>query len=376
MNLDQAFSKTRSKVCIVATGGTIGSCSSSTGIAPLSQEDRAIDAIVDRLRGAGGCGLSGFNELSVEITCPFTLLSENIVPKDWCVIARSIEEAVIRGADAVVVTHGTDTMAYSLAAISFVMANIQIPVVFTGSMCPAGDPQSDADDNLAGALRFSLSACNPGIYLSFPPRDLGNFKVARHKIQSLYWGARVRSMPTFGDHFYSIDGRVIASISDGILCQTSSPPRRAGGSKPFVLDQCIDDCFDDRVEIIKVYPGFNPEILLSAISRKAQAIILDIYHSGTACARGNERYSIVPAISELGLAGISVFGVGVPSCRDKQYQSTSALVNCGMIPLGAITLEAAFVKAMWLLGKGTSSKDLADQMKNDVCGEFCHVDEH
>lgn len=343
-------------IIVIATGGTIGSYSGERGIRTHALTDRAID----RLLSARPLGLP--DDVNIEVVYPFTLLSENIVPNDWSAIAHQIAKSIERGADGIVVAHGTDTMAYSIAAVSFMLSHIPIPIVFTGALRPHGDRRSDAYDNLWDAIIVAALHKYAGVYLVFGSPDL--------RVRSVYWGPRVQSIRAFGRLFESVDSRRVGRVEHHDPYLTQDPLELPRTSVPHIN---IDDRIAPCVSVLKVHPGLDPEMLanLRAFNSLPRVIILDLYHSGTACTRdgGHNSYSLYPVIKKLSDSGIVVFGAGAPVTQKERYTSTTSLVAAGLIPLGKMSLEVSIVKAMCLLGRQYSVESLISKMRHSFLGE-------
>ena len=151
------------KLILLATGGTIASVAGENGLTPGISGAKLLEKV----------NLSG-----VEITCRdvFALDSSNVQPEEWRAIAQAVADNMrvlaaaafhaAQEADGVVITHGTDTMAYSAAALSFMLHGLRAPVVFTGSQLPMGHLLSDAPMNLAEAVETARTA-PPGVYITF-----------------------------------------------------------------------------------------------------------------------------------------------------------------------------------------------------------------
>ena len=144
-------------VMVLYTGGTIGMQASANGLAPASgfearMREQLADAPVPAWR---------FREMSPLID------SANMTPAYWQHLRSAVVEAVDEGCDAVLILHGTDTLAYSAAAMSFQLLGLPAPVVFTGSMLPAGVPDSDAWENVSGALTALGQGLAAGVHLFF-----------------------------------------------------------------------------------------------------------------------------------------------------------------------------------------------------------------
>jgi L-asparaginase/Glu-tRNA(Gln) amidotransferase subunit D len=346
----------RDRIAVVLTGGTIES--------RFIDDERALSGgqtdIGEFLRRRP----SGFYPSAQFKTYRATdLLSENMVPSDWETIANTIARAYTEGASSVIVAHGTDTMAFTCAAVSFILRDIPIPVVFTGAMRPLEATGSDGPRNFWDAATACIESPYGGVFLMFDGKG--------------YVGTHVRSMRSGESNFAPLEDRGYVFHWDEKV-----RPRKFVSSEPPMpvpRDHQLKWrheplALDPRVALFRAYPGFDPRLMLSAASAEigAQAVVLELYHSGTGCTRTEheERYALQTVIRQMDARGILVFGAGTPRVRRDQYQSTSILENSGMVPLGQMTPETAVVKAMYLLGAGFAPADFRREMQRDLVGEF------
>ena len=143
----------KKKILLLTTGGTIASLPGGEGLEPA--RSGVMERELEQLRT--------YYDITVrDVMC---LDSSNIRPEEWQLIAREIFENR-QGFDGIVVSHGTDTMAYTASAVTFMLPNIDKPVVFTGSQLPLADFLSDGPDNLRTAFAMAASGCN-GVFLAF-----------------------------------------------------------------------------------------------------------------------------------------------------------------------------------------------------------------
>lgn len=347
------------KVSIICTGGTIGSRADDSGISTRPPEENIIEQLLENKP-------KGYRSYDVTIRYPVTLLSENMVPSDWVQVAQCVAADIRAGFDAIVVTHGTDTMPYTLAALSFMLRPIHIPIVFTGSLLPYGEENSDAHQNLWDALKFAAEHAYAGVYLVFQS-ELNKQRYEKvHR--EVYWGSRVQSIRAGGKSFETVDNRPLFRIVDGLI--KGNDPFKISKKKVGKIE--VDSRLDEGVEVFKVYPGFNPKLLEEVVNRGTKAVIIDLYHSGTACAREGKysRYSIVNSVKYLVENKVAVLGAGAPFRAHEQYQSTSSLVDAGLHPLGRMSLEATVVKAMCLIGRDFNSESLCKAMDKPLMKEI------
>lgn len=355
------------KLCIIATGGTIGAHADKSGISLRPPEDSIIRELLSIHPSTKHINTPDFFH-------PFTLLSEDMSPIHWEKLATCISDRIEEGYQGIIIAHGTDTMAYSISAVSFMLGGktgITVPIVFTGALIPYGEEASDAAQNLADAVIFANKYDYAGIFLVFQTdRRIGK----RMDSSSVFWGPRVQSMRPGGKSFETVDNHFIALVRNGEIQSPKDnfryPLRSGQKNKRDQRDSNpIDTRYNENVSVLKVYPGFQPKVIDMVVEMGAKAIIVDLYHSGTACTLENS-HSIVNPIKRATENGICVLGAGAPFRNNEQYKSTSALVRAGLIPLGRMSLEATVAKAMCLLGRDISGDALGSAMDKHIAHEI------
>ncbi len=234
------------RLCMIATGGTIASERGVDGLRP-ALNGKALLALVPELQGIG------------EIDCReiLQLDSSNLLPQHWQQMARKVAELYDRY-DGFVITHGTDTMAYTAAALYYMLEHTEKPVVITGSQLPIEQTGTDAKRNLFLAFTVAASG-HRGVYLAFGGKVL--------------WGNAVKKMYTeeFAA-FQSINCTEAGVMDEGIL-RWNGPERPAG---KFVLQEVLDD----KVCVLKLTPGLAPEIMRLLTDAGYHAIIIEGYGAG------------------------------------------------------------------------------------------------
>jgi glutamyl-tRNA(Gln) amidotransferase subunit D len=292
------------------------------------------------------------------VRLPLSKLSEDMDPDDWMVMAREVVQAFGAGARGVVIAHGTDTMALSAAALSFVLRDLPGPVVLTGSQRSSDRPSSDSFSNLFHALELAARS------------DLGEVCVLMHAtisdgISAVHRGTRVRKMHTSRrDAFRSINSEVLGTVSEKGI-QLDGPYRRADPSSvPY-----IDGTFSKEVLLLNAQVTLDHN-LLQEIGRSKRALVI----AGTGL--GHVSSSLVPVLKGLVSGGRPV--VMASSCINgrvnmKVYSTGRDLLEAGVLEAGDMTPETALVKTMWCMGKigpeGAIVERFRDLFCSDVAGE-------
>ncbi|MHB8233921.1 MAG: asparaginase domain-containing protein [Solirubrobacteraceae bacterium] len=337
---------------LVATGGTIGAAHDgralSVGARPTSSE-----------AGLVAAAWPGEGEPRVAVAQPLRKLSENLVPSDWPRIAADVRRLVeVDGAAGVLVLHGTDTMAYTAAALSYLLADLAQPVVLTGSKLPAEQAGSDAPANVRAAL-VALRELRGGVYVVSGAGERAPSRV--------YLGTRVRKQRDGEATFASIGREPVATIADDRLTLVQAHAHRPRPSSAQAIDE--------RVLALRLYPGLDFAAAAAAVaSADARAVIVELYGSATGPAT-EDRFSLpafIGACAERGtlVATCSPGAPGAVAGPPQAYETTLAIAQAGGVSLRDMTFEAAVVKAMWALAQRTQAAQPAELMLEPIAGEL------
>ncbi|MCT7680781.1 MAG: asparaginase, partial [Lactobacillus crispatus] len=209
--------------------------------------------------------------------------SSNIQPEEWKFIAENIYK-YRNDYDGIVVSHGTDTMAYTASMLSFMLKNINIPVVLTGSQVPINVVLSDAHDNLR--LAFAAAAtCPPDVYLAF-----------HNKVMLGCRSVKVRT--TNFDAFESVNVPPVATVSSDGLVFNSEHFQREHDGQP-----TLNTKINSHVSLVKLFPGFDPNLLFAMVNSGCHGIVIEAYGLG---GMNFIRRNMVAAIGMLIRQGIPV----------------------------------------------------------------------
>ncbi len=326
------------KVLILATGGTISSHAGEDGMVPQSAPPELMGAL-ERF--------APYYALDYRVI--LNLDSSNIQLEEWRLLAKSVFEALPHY-DGVVITHGTDTMAYSASALTFMLRNLDKPVVFTGSQVPIGSPLSDAQSNLATALA-AIDHNVIGVTIAF------NHKLMR--------GCRAVKVRTMGfDAFESVNSQNRGEFfADGIRLVTERFP-------PSGEACALEDAFCNEVFLLKLIPGTNPEIFEGLCKMGYRGVVLESFGAG---GLHYLRRDLSAPIKRLVDGGIPV--VVCSQCLYEKSDFSLYEVGRRVLATGAIqsldmTTEAAVTKLMWALGRGGGLEAVRHRFETNYAGEI------
>ena len=274
--------------------------------------------------------------------------SSNIRPEEWQMIAETVF-AKKDSYDGMVISHGTDTMAYTASAVTFMLPNIPVPVVFTGSQLPLADVLSDGPDNLRFAFAMAASG-NPGVFLAFD--------------RKIMLGCRAVKVRASGfSAFESINARYAATVSNlGLVVDRERLPVPSG--KPALKPEISQDVF-----LLKLTPGLHPAIfeMLGAMGYKG--IVIEAFGLGGINVLNKGLRGIQRAIED-GISIVVTTQCLYDSSDLRVYQVGNRLLDLGVIQGRDMTTEAAMCKLMWALGQNMDQKQISELFTRSLAGEI------
>lgn len=336
-------------ILLIATGGTIASAEDGNGLSPALTGEELARSVPE---------IEGLCEL--DIVQPMNIDSTNMRPADWLRIAEVIRENY-DAHDGFVVLHGTDTMSYTAAALSYLIQDSPKPIVLTGSQQPMGNPFTDAKINLYQSLVYAVSDRSRDVSIVF-----GGYAIA---------GTRARKQRTMSfNAFNSINYPVLAYLrQDKVICSgsaaVSAGPAEcdcAGDGAARAADGALDEPrfyteLNSRVCALKLTPGLTPDIF-RLLKPDYDAVILETFGMGGVPERGADGASYQEAIFDWVDSGRTVvMTTQVPEegLDLGVYEVGRAYAeHPGILKGGDMTTEALVAKTMWALGQTRDADEL------------------
>jgi glutamyl-tRNA(Gln) amidotransferase subunit D len=333
------------RLSIISTGGTIASKIDyrTGGVKPVLTARELYDIVPE---------LSSIASIEPEIL--FNEYSENITFTHWSKIAEKVYEKK-KGYDGIIITHGTDTMHYTSAALSFA-TDLNIPIVLVGSQRSSDRPSSDAATNLIGAAIFAAKTEFTGVFVAMHD-NLNDDLIAIHL------GTRVRKCHTSRrDAFRSIGIKPIAYVKGQEIIYNNTSLARRGEKSDSVKPN-----FYDKVALLKYHPNLDSNIIRYLIDNGYKGIVLE----GTGLGHVNK--SLFPVIK---------YGIdrGVIICMTSQciegrvrmtvYETGRDLLSLGVIPLDDMLPETALAKLSWVLANTNGYDNAKEMMLRNIAHEI------
>ena len=332
------------KMLLLATGGTIASVPMESGVAPSFDAERLLSFVTEQIKNS--CQIYAQAILNVD--------SVNMNPQLVLEIAQTIFDNY-HDFDGFVITHGTDSMAYTAALLTYTLQNLQKPVVLTGSQVPMGALHTDAIKNLADAIKFATEDI-AGVFVVFDGKLINGTRANKFKTRSK-------------NAFRSVNYPYVAEVRSGKIAYNQQVLGSLTGDRTKTPELKKSLC--TNILLLKLYPGMNVTIF-NYLKTVYKGIILESFGAGAVPCE-DDRFNVAAKISELWDAGTIV--VLTTQCFEDgvhlgEYKVGKALCKNKLILAQDMSTEALVAKLMWALGNLDSNYAIKKFMEAPVFGDI------
>jgi L-asparaginase len=320
------------KILVVFTGGTIGS---NVQNGAIDTDEKTAFTLLEKYQ-------QRYPQANVIFTTlqPYQILSENLSPQIWTTLILAIENAHPENYDGIIVTHGTDTLAYSAAALSLYFHALTVPIFLVSSHLPLSQQTANGLDNFSFTVEKIITESLTGVFVPY--------RNPNEKTVTLHNGTRLICSPQLSSDFFSV-----ANLNS-MPKNTFNPPLKAQ--------------FSDKILLIKPYPALNYDHF---DLKNVEAVLHDLYHSGTACTTEiyGKNHSLLSFIERCKAENVAIYFAPILK-SEAAYQSTIDFVNNGALMLWNMTLETAFVKLSWAYGNFAETSTIISFMQLNLADEY------
>ncbi|MCE5343477.1 MAG: asparaginase [Eubacteriales bacterium] len=324
------------RLILLATGGTIACTQTDNGLVPTLSAADLLASVNDGL--------------PCEVTAQdvFRMDSSNMQPEEWCVLAHAVHEALLEY-DGVVITHGTDTMAYTAAALSFMLAGVPKPVVLTGAQLPLHHPLTDARGNLRRAIVTAMQDVG-GVYVCFDYKLISGVRCVKTHTMAMDAFSSINAPPA---GYFDVEGVHLD------YPQSFTPVDGAAAYR-------LRNALDPSVFLLKLVPGTSPDVLRYVRDAGYRGLVIEAFGLG---GLHYIRRNLVEVLGQLAESGVYVLVVS--QCLHERADFTVYEVGRGMMRKHVhsgrdMTTEAAVTKMMWALAQ----EDPAALLAVPIVGEM------
>lgn len=338
------------KVSIMSTGGTIASrVDYRTGAVQPALTAEDLHCFVPEI--------SKIARIDAKILC--SEFSENIGPNHWKDMAHAIVTEFKNGAEGVVLSHGTDTMGYTAAAVSFALRDLSSPVIFVGAQRSSDRPSSDAASNLIAATAIAARAPFAEVVVTM-------HEASADEYVTIHRGTRIRKCHTSArDAFKTVDPKPLGRINLRNLGLEILADDFQGRGRSDNVKAMAD--FEDKVVLLKFHPNFDPSVIDWYREKGYRGVVLEgtgLGHVSKACFGPLDR--ALNAGLLVGMTSQCIWG----AVDMNVYETGRDLLALGVVPLGDMISETAYVKMMWVLGQTRDIAKAKEMMITNIASEL------
>lgn len=331
------------KILVLYTGGTIGMKNSNQGYVPTDDFERLFEKCLNPYQHT----LPEYKFVSLDQLID----SANLVPKNWSYIGNKLlsEWANYEG---FVILHGTDTMAYSASALSFMFQGLDKPIVLTGSQIPMCESNSDAIDNVVNALKFAASKLIYEVCICFDNKVLRGNRSTKIKSEAL-------------DAFNTPN-------LPWLTTRNNNSKKQNFLHLPTIVQHfLVPDFSCNAVLVLQVYPGISVQTFEGVFAKnKFKAIIIQTYGMGNTPNNDNSLLHLLKIAAKKEMIIVNITQCLIGGVNQSTYSTGKHLHELGVISGKDMTLEAAFAKLHFLIASGLNTSEIKQKILEPLAGEL------
>ena len=334
----------KKKILILSTGGTIACSETEQGLLPTATAEAFLAYLPERMS----------YDFEISLLDLFQLDSSSIGPEHWVQIAEALRSRYDEF-DGFLITHGTDTMAYTASALSFLLAGARKPIVLTGSQLPADVAGSDGPANLKTAFQAFYTGFT-GVMVAFCGQLIRGTRASKLRTHSF-------------NAFESINAPALMHLEandQGYYPPDDEPAKATAeelfGTEPFKVDT--------RVGLLKMYPGMNPAMLTSMAQLGYRALVIELFGIGNFPAEDTAFMDALHSLADRGILIVTKSQCTYEPSDSDIYAAGRQLSSLRPISAKDMTTEACITKLMWALGKTSQPEQIRQLFNTNIAGEI------
>lgn len=333
------------KILLVFTGGTIGSASENGTIDASDQARFKLLELFER-------HYADASRVDFKILQPFRLLSENLHPTVWEQLIAAIENENPADYDGIIVTHGTDTLAFTGAALGLYFNRLTIPLMLVSSNHPVDHPDANGLDNFICAVEYIVQGQPAGVWVPY--------KNPGHPMR-VHIGTRLASSLQLSSDFISVQSRFFMEFDQGRFTVVHPLDRSVTANTK------LKPLFSGDILLLRPYPGLNyAHLSLDGV----EAVLHDLYHSGTACVSADygKQHSLPDFVDRCRQREIKIY-LAPALHHPELYRSTRELTERGAEMIWNTSLESAYVKLSLAYANFDDPRAIGDLLRQNIALE-------